>query len=299
MRRGLLIAGVLALGLAGPVRAATPESATLDPDNRAAEWTGAASPGPETGVGFSGSLCFGPDGQPDPSSGCDFFALTVNVPEDFYRLNPGALDLRVADFGTADLDMWVYERNPDGSAGEFVGGDGDIPGEPEDFVFDKPDGSYWVVVTNYFGPPDQGYKGAANFVLRKKGTIPSLNARAHPGFVNYRASRDSYTSHSEPTIAHGPAGPRTTSWPGRRCTRTTTKYLFKVGTYESFDGGRTWEDHGPAARLLPGAGPVRPEQRGRLPHDVRPDDRLRRRGQRRTPTCSTRPAARPPSAAST
>ena len=37
---------------------------------------------------------------------------------------------------------------------------------------------------------------------------------------------------------------------------------------------------GPPARLLRGARPVRPRQRGRLPHDLGPDDRLRRRGQR-------------------
>ena len=247
MRRGLLTAGVLWLSLSGAAGAATPPSATLDPKNSSAAWEGAASPGLETGVGFGGSFCFDAEGQPDPSSGCDHFAVTVNVPKDFYRLNPGALDLRVADFGTTDLDMWVYERRKDGSAGEFVGGDGDIAGEPEDFVLDKPDGSYWVVVTNYLGPPNQTYKGIANLVVRRKGSIPELNAKAHPGFVNYRASRDRFTSHSEPTIAQDPLNPNHLM-AGSKMYENNDAYLFKVGTYESFDGGRTWRDQG----MLPG-----------------------------------------------
>ena len=268
MRRGLLIAGALTLWLAGPAGAATPESATLDRQKTSANWDGTASPGLESGVGFQGSFCFGPDGQPDPASGCDFFAVTVNVPAGFYRLNPGALDLRVADFGSADLDMWLYKRKKDGSAGDFVGGDGDIAGEPEDFVLDKPEGSYWVVVTNYAGAPDQAYKGAANFVLRKKGSIPALNARAHPGFVNYRASNDRFTSHSEPTVAQDPLNPNHLM-AGSKMYESNELYLFKVGTYESFDGGRTWRDYGqlPGYCQLDGECDPKDEERYRVVSD--------------------------------
>ena len=268
MQRGVAIAGLMALCLAAPAGAATPDSATLDPEQRSANWTGAVSPGPETGVGFGGALCFDPEGQPDPSSGCDFVAVTVNVPQDFYRLNPGALDLRVADFGSADLDMWVYKRRDDGSAGEFVGGDGDLPGEPEDFVLDKPRGSYWVVVTNYLGPPDQAYNGAVNLVIRKRGSIPELNARAHPGFRNYRASNDRFTSHSEPTIAQDPLNPNHLM-AGSKMYENNENYLFKVGTYESFDGGRTWQDYGqlPGYCQAPGECDREDEERYRVVSD--------------------------------
>jgi hypothetical protein len=243
MRRGLLVMAVVALVAAVPARAATPESAALEPSKPSASWAGAASPGLESGVGFGGSFCFDGEGQPDPSSGCDFFAVTVKVPKDFYRLNPGALDLRVTDFGTGDLDMWLYERRPDGSAGEFVGGDGDVAGEPEDFVLDKAEGSFWVVVTNYLGTPDQSYKGAANLVVRTKGSISELNARAHPGFRNHRASSDRFTSHSEPTVAQDPLNPNHLM-AGSKMYENNEAYLFKVGTYESFDGGRSWRDYG-------------------------------------------------------
>ena len=85
------------------------------------------------------------------------------------------------------------------------------------------------------GPPNQAYKGAVHFVVRKKGSIPALNAKAHPGFVNYRASNDRFTSHSEPTIAQDPLNPNHLM-AGSKMYENNEDYLFKVGTYESFDG---------------------------------------------------------------
>jgi hypothetical protein len=244
MRRGLTtVAGVAVLALSAPAHAATPDSGTLDPKKTEVKWEGSASPGLESGLGFAGSFCFGGDGKPDPTSGCDFLALTVDLTEDSFRLSPGALDLRVTDFGSNDLDMWVYKRKDDGTVGDFVGGDGDVAGEPEDFVLDKPHGSYWVVITNYTAPPGQTYKGAARLVLRPKGSITALNRKAHPGFVNYRASHDRFTSHSEPTVALDPLDPNHLM-AGSKMYENNAKYLFKAGTYESFDGGRSWLDQG-------------------------------------------------------
>jgi hypothetical protein len=266
MRRGLIV-GAVTLWLAAPAAAATPERVTLTPEKAAARWEGTASPGLASG-GFGGDTCFGTDGQPNSASGCDFLAVTVRVSERFYRRNPGALDLRVTDFGESDLDMWIYERKADGSAGAFMGGDGDIGGAPEDFVIDKPAGSYWVVVNNYFGTPAQPYKGTARLIFREQRSIPVLNAKAHPGFVNHRASNDRFTSRSEPTIAQDPLDPNHLM-AGSKMYEDNEKYLFKVGTYESFDGGRTWRDYGHLSGYCQREGECDPadEQRYRVVSD--------------------------------
>jgi hypothetical protein len=96
----------------------------------------------------------------------------------------------------------------------------------------------------YAVPPGQSYSGTAEFVGEKADpALDVVNANAPAGQPNYRASHDKYLSHSEPSIAMDPLNPDHLI-AGSKMYEDLPHYLFKVGTYESFDGGRTWEDQG-------------------------------------------------------
>jgi hypothetical protein len=240
------LAAAALLVAAATAGSATPPGATLAPDANGAgriTWTGTASVGSALATGDAGESCFDANLQPDPGTGCDFFRLDVSVPADFWRRFPGTVDLLVTDFGVADLDMYVYERNADGTRGEFVGGAGFLPGVDEEVAIDKPEGAYYVVIVPYLVLGAQDYSGSAEFVTRQGPGIDELNRTAPPGVRNYRASRDSYISHSEPTIAMDPLD-HDHLMAASKMYENNEDYLFKVGTYESFDGGRTWQDQG-------------------------------------------------------
>jgi hypothetical protein len=263
-----VLAALVAVGIA---TAATPPGATLSPDANAEgmiSWTGSVTAGTALATADEGESCFTGAGQPDPDTGCDFFRLDVSVPADFYRKYPGTVDLLVTGFGAADLDMYVYERLADGRRGEFVAGDGDGPGMDEDLAIDKAEGAYYVVVVPYIVPGGQDYTGEAKFVTREGPTIDELNRRAPPGVRNYRASRDRYISHSEPVIAMDPLD-HDHLMAGSKMYENNENYLFKVGTYESFDGGRTWKDldHLPGYCEGPGQCDPADEERYRVTSD--------------------------------
>ncbi len=84
---------------------------------------------------------------------------------------------------------------------------------------------------------------AAVLVTRQGGSLAEIEQAAPPGVTNYRASRDQFTSHSEPTIAMDPLD-HDHLMAGSKMYENNDKYLFKIGTYESHDGGRTWDDQG-------------------------------------------------------
>lgn len=227
--------------------AATPAAGTIAPDASGAgalSWSGAVRPGTETLLADAGARCFGADGRPAATSGCDVFALDVAVPADFYDDHPGALNIRVDGFGSlADLDLYVYRRNPDGTRGAFVTGDGQTLGAAEGVGIDKAAGAFYVVVTPYTTLGAQNYNARAILVNRQGPSLAALEQAAPRGVTNHRASRDAYTSHSEPTIAMDPVD-HDHLMAGSKMYENNDKYLFKVGTYESMDGGRTWEDQG-------------------------------------------------------
>jgi hypothetical protein len=237
---------VLAAALAAPALAATPPGATLTPDaagTASVSWTGTVNVGTETLVSDDGRGCFGPDGKPAAAAGCDVFALEVAVAPDYYRDRPGAVAINVAGFGILDLDLYVYRRNADGSRGDFVSGDGQFLGTEENLAIDKASGSYYAVVTPYTTAGPQGYTASAQLVTRQGPDLAAAEAAAPKGLPNYRASRDRFTSHSEPTIAMDPLD-HNHLMAGSKMYENNDKYLFKIGTYESRDGGRTWEDQG-------------------------------------------------------
>lgn len=66
---------------------------------------------------------------------------------------------------------------------------------------------------------------------------------------NVRVSRDPYLAHSEPALAENPRN-RNNLIAGSKMFSDPAAYRFKIGTYYSLDGGRSWHDSG----LLPGFG---------------------------------------------
>lgn len=251
---GRILTVVLAVALVAAVAcmrtpvagAASPPAGTLTPDATGAgavSWTGSAGVGGETLVSDNGAKCFGADGRPAAASGCDAFALDVAVPANFYSDRPGAVNISASGFGLADLDLFVYKRNPDGTRGDFVTGDGQTLGTAEAVGIDKAAGGYWVVLTPYTTVGPQSYDASAVLVTRQGVSQAEVEKNAPAGVKNHRASRDQYTSHSEPTIAMDPLN-HDHLIAGSKMYENNDKYLFKVGTYESFDGGRTWDDQG-------------------------------------------------------
>jgi hypothetical protein len=245
--RAVLLGLIVAAICAPPASAATPAAGTIAPDATGAgalAWTGSVRPGTETLVADTGARCFGADGRPAAASGCDVFALDVDVPATFYSDHPGALNIRVDGFGgLSDLDLYVYRRNPDGTRGEYVTGAGQTLSTAEAVGIDKAAGAFYAVVTPYLTVGAQSYNAKAILVNRQGPPLAVLEKTAPPGLPNYRASRDAYTSHSEPTIAMDPLD-HGHLMAGSKMYENNEKYLFKVGTYESDDGGRTWEDQG-------------------------------------------------------
>lgn len=73
------------------------------------------------------------------------------------------------------------------------------------------------------------------------------DGRAIAGVVNVRVSHDTFAAHSEPAIAENPRNPRNLI-AGSKFFTDPAHYRFKIGTFYSMDGGRSWHDSG----LLPG-----------------------------------------------
>jgi hypothetical protein len=45
--------------------------------------------------------------------------------------HPGVVHVNGTGFGVADLDMYIYRRNADGTHGAFEAGDGEVAGSDE------------------------------------------------------------------------------------------------------------------------------------------------------------------------
>jgi hypothetical protein len=241
----VLTALVTTLATAATAPAATPPSGSLSPDANgkgSVTWTGNATVGTDAAGDSDG--CFDSDGKPDATSGCDFFNLDVNVPAGFYDGFLGGVQVTIDGFGQSDLDLGVYQRKPDGSRGDLVNGSGNAPGEAERTTLSQAKGAYIVAVVPFAVPATQSFNGKAEFIGKQANPpLDALNKQLGPGPVNFRASHDKYLSHSEPSIAMDPLN-HDHLIAGSKMYENLAKYLFKVGTYESFDGGRTWKDLG-------------------------------------------------------
>jgi hypothetical protein len=266
---------------AGTAAAAAPAGGTVKLDSSghgSVAWHGTVGSTPAT-LGSTTDACFGADRKPDPTAGCDFFSLTVDAPESIVRRFFGTIDVAIKGFGSNDLDLSVYVKNPNGTKGYQLA-DADNPaaggngaGQPELFPIENPTGpahTYYVVIVPYTAPPATAYTGSATFNLKALPlSLTALNARFGPGPPNYRASHDKYISHSEPSIAMDPTN-HNHLIAGSKMYEALSRYLFKAGTYESFDGGRHWSDLGqlPGYCQSPGQCDPNDEERYRTVSDI-------------------------------
>src|SRR5947209_13761173 len=76
--------------------------------------------------------------------------------------------------------------------------------------------------------------------------LPAHAARSS-AFPNVRVSKDQYLAHSEPALAMNPRN-HLNLLAGSKMFTDPVQYAFKIGTYYSKDGGKTWHDSG----FLPG-----------------------------------------------
>ena len=267
--------------LSGAAAAAVPAAGTVKLDSAghgSVAWKGTVGSTPAT-LGSTTDACFGADRKPDPTAGCDIYSLTVDAPESIVRRFFGTIDVRIKGFGSNDLDLSVYVKNANGTKGyqlqdadnPVAGGNG--AGQPELFPMENPTGpahTYYVVVVPYTAPPATAYDGSATFDLKPLPlSLDALNKKVGPGPTNYRASHDKFISHSEPSIAMDPTN-HNHLIAGSKMYEDLPRYLFKAGTYESFDGGRHWNDLGqlPGYCQQPGQCDPNDEERYRTVSDI-------------------------------
>ena len=258
--RRLSIAGLVGLGvalwLALPTAASTPSTVSLTNTSAPVTWTSDPFPGGLNVTNAQGDNCFDSTGHPNPTTpsgptACEVFTLQVTVPTGFWSTNSGGVKL---DFvvGNNDFDYYVYTKNSDGTVGSFVtsSATGSV-GDDEHVLIDKAEGAYYIAVAAF--TTTSTYTGTASFFLGP--TIPNTPPKVKGGLTNYRASRDVYTSHSEPHIAMNPLD-HANLVAGSKMYVNNKHYLFRIGMYSSFDGGKTWNDAGHLpVPVCPASGP--------------------------------------------
>ncbi|MEA2349634.1 MAG: hypothetical protein QOG86_575, partial [Thermoleophilaceae bacterium] len=191
----------------------------------------------------------------------------------------GDIAVKASGFGSNDLDLGVYVRNPDGTVGYPIdapdqpGAGGNTAGQAEEFPIENPTGpanQYYVVLVPYTATPGTTYNGSAEFDLKAaKPSLKALNRKLGPGPKNHRASHDKFISHSEPSIAMDPNN-HNHLIAGSKMYERLPQYLFKAGTYESTNGGRSWHDQGQLPGYCQAAGQCDPndEERYRTVSDI-------------------------------
>jgi hypothetical protein len=254
-----LIAVLVLVGVqSSAVHGATPQSGTIDATTTSISWQGAHFTGGSYALfDDHGTLCFNPvTGRPydqpftSGPAACDVFVLNVNLDPSFWTTHAG--DVRISLSGwpdngdglTDDIDLHVYRRNSDGSVGPFIGASGHGAGQPESFSIPSASGSYYVLAVA-FAVIDSAYQGTASLELestQEPGTVGG-------GLPTSRASHDIYLSHSEPHISMNPLD-HDNLVAGSKMYVNLERYQFRIGTYASFNGGKTWQDNG----HLPGYG---------------------------------------------
>jgi hypothetical protein len=227
--------------------AATPASGSVNNTTTAVNWTGATFAGGTYTGGDRGAKCFDASGHPlSPpsnagSNACDVFTLSVTVQPSFWTNTAGGVAVRLDNF-VSDIDLYIYKKNADGTKGAFVTSSGAVAGQPENAIIDSASGDYYIAAVA-FAVPAGGYDGHATFFVAAGHAPTPPVITSPPGYPTSRASRDMYLSHSEPHIAMNPLD-HNNLVAGSKMYVNLANYLFKIGMYASFDGGRTWTDAG-------------------------------------------------------
>lgn len=193
----------------------------------------------------------------DPSDYCDLTLLNVDVPADFYATRGGGLNIKVGGYQASDYDLYVYSSDASGKQGALVGSSGDLPGAHEETTIPEAAGFYLVKVIYFATTGAEGYEGSAELVTRPR-FPPDVDQP--PGLQGSLASKPDlgFRSHSEPHLAQSPTNPDLLVAGSKMYNRdpdSLKEYEFKIGTYVSFDRGRTWTDLGQLAVCPPSQAP--------------------------------------------
>jgi hypothetical protein len=294
------IGGVLgALALAPAAHAVIPPSleeggaeevaAAVVPTDRSLTVTPAA-PLAWTGTSATGhNLNFDP-GDPAASCGktetnyCDISLINV-APGDFYTTAAGGVEFSTggAAAGT-DLDLYVYESDASGNVGDFVGASGGATDVERVSVIGAT--GYYLTVVVYFNATDTDYAGRAEFFRRNKFPADVDDPEGLQDTLVSDPSRG-IKSHSEPHLSQDPTNAQVLVGGSKMYNLdrdSLAEYEFKIGTYASFDRGRSWLDLGqlntcPQSQAPPSSWPLNntcypaddPTRGGTGPEDAQDD----------------------------
>jgi len=269
------------VGVLAALVPATPAGAIIPPALEASDVEAAAvalpfdrsvTATPEAPATWAGAVASGSNRTFDPgdptscgkdvANYCDITLVNVQ-PGDFYeRTAGGGVEFSTggAKPGT-DLDLFVYSADASGNLVDFVGASGG-PTDVERVSVLGATGYYLVVVV-YFNATDTGYDGRAEFFQRNAFPADIDDPR---GLQDELVSnpRRAFRSHSEPHLSADPTDPNVLVGGSKMYNRdpdSLAEYEFKIGTYASFDRGRSWFDLGqlntcPAAQAPPSSWPL-------------------------------------------
>jgi hypothetical protein len=255
-----LVAAVIPLGTAG-ANHNTPTTKyqsrppiTVTPlSSPTATWTGTTATGANANYNFNtGEPCFHPDPtvSPDPRK-CDIILLHVDLTEapNYWTDFGGGVEVSIGNYTvpSSDFDLQCYRADATGLKlpGGPVCNSGALAGQPERSNISEPSGYYLIQVV-YFAVTNSSYTGNIRFVPRP--AIPP-DTDTPPGLQEILASDPSqgWTSRSEMHIAQNPVNPNMLVAGSKfynKDPQALAEYEFKVGSYVSFDRGRTWIDLG-------------------------------------------------------
>jgi len=279
MLRGLVFVAATAtsLALAGPARAVIPpslEEGALEevtargvlPFDRSGTTT------PDAPFSWAGTVATGLNqtfDAADPIAGCGKIAANycdislVNVaPGNFYDTAAGGVEFSTGGAAPAtDFDLYVYESDAAGNVGDLAGvsaGATDV----ERVALIGASGHYLAVVV-YFTATNTGYDGRAEFFRRNR--LPA-DVDSPRGLQDTLVSDPAkgFRSRSEPHLSQDPTDPHVLVGGSKMYNLdrdSLAEYEFKIGTYASFDRGRSWADLGqlntcPAAQAPPSSWPL-------------------------------------------
>jgi hypothetical protein len=263
-----LLCALVLLLLPQTAQALTPDRTVTATPAAPATWAGAVASGQNQAFDPATAQ---PCGK-DAATYCDITLVNVD-PQGVYAQRPGGVDFSTTGGpGAADLDLFVYRSNASGAlvqreggvvsrtgskftgeteAAEALGEPGALVGVSGGATADErvavPDASgFYLVVAVYFDMTNAGYTGRAEFYGRDR--FPR-DVDTPPGLQDALASDPGlgFRSHSEPHIAQSPKDPNVLIAASKMYNRDPTSladYEFKIGTYVSFDRGRTWHDLG-------------------------------------------------------
>jgi len=254
--RGLVAAVIVgALVLVGQASGVTPDHVgTVEPATPFT-WEGTQA----TGASLDYSAQTGEPCGKTLQDYCDVTLLNVNVAPSYWDTRGGGVQISIGNYtpdAASDFDLYVYKSDANGTRGVLVGSSPNVPSLPESTTISNASGYYLVQVV-YFAVAASKYSGEAKFVTRSK-LPPDVDTPA--GFQDALASNPAlgFRSRSEPHLAQSPVNPNLLVAGSKFYNRdpdSLQEYEFKIGTYVSFDNGRTWTDQGQLAVCPPDQAP--------------------------------------------